>query len=71
MSTHLHHVFRTNGFGYCVRCWMGAVKNNLCDAITVTQVDKDKITMIAPTMYPSGQRHLLTGMSRTQFTTGV
>src|SRR5712691_324779 len=38
------------------------VANHLCDAVTVAHIEKDQATMIAASIHPTRQRHLLSTM---------
>ncbi len=36
------------------------VTNDLCDAVAVADIDKDKPTVVVPSIYPTGQGNDLT-----------
>src|SRR5579883_194892 len=51
----------------CLRRTFG-ITNHLCDAIAVAQIQEDQAPVIAPSVYPTGQRHLLAHVCFCQFT---
>src|SRR5579883_271206 len=51
----------------CLRRTFG-ITNHLCDAIAVAQIQEDQAPVIAPSVYPTGQCHLLAHVCFCQFT---